>query len=66
MRTLQRFNDEQRSSAGGDGSAGPDNLTQLRADSDRLLAAGDAAIQNALAGSNSEAFLRASRQQGGQ
>ena len=66
MRTLQRLNDEQHRPAGGDGSAGSDNLAQLRADSDRLLAAGDAAIQNALAGNNSEAFLRASRQQGGQ
>jgi hypothetical protein len=66
MRTLQRFNDEQHRSPAGDGNTGSDNLTQLRADSDRLLAAGDAAIQNALAGNNSEAFLRASRQQGGE
>jgi hypothetical protein len=31
-----------------------------------LLAAGDAAIQRALAGSDSEAFLAANRQQGGE
>lgn len=66
MRTLQRHHDEQHPPTGGDSNAGSGNLTQLRADSDRLLAAGDAAIQNALAGNNSEAFLRASRQQGGQ
>jgi hypothetical protein len=30
------------------------------------LAAGDEAIRRALAGSNSEAFLRTSRQQGGE
>ena len=33
---------------------------------DSLLAAGDEAIRRALAGSNSEDFLRTSRQQGGQ
>jgi hypothetical protein len=67
MRFLQRFNDEQRRPAGGDGDPGSDNLLQqLRSDGDRLLAAGDEAIQRALAGTNSEAFLRASRQQGGE
>jgi hypothetical protein len=67
MRFLQRFNDEQRRPASGDGDLGSDNLLQqLRSEGDRLLAAGDEAIQRALSGSNSEAFLRAGRQQGGQ
>jgi len=38
----------------------------MRAQGDSLLAAGDDAIQRALAGSNSEAFLRGTRQLGGQ
>jgi hypothetical protein len=67
MRFLQRFNAEQRGPASGDGYPGSDNLLQqLRSDGDRLLAAGDEAIHRALAGTNSEAFLRASRQQGGE
>jgi hypothetical protein len=66
MRFLQR-RDEQRQPASGDGgSASDDLLRQLRSEGDRLLAAGDEAIQRALAGANSEAFLRASRQQGGE
>jgi hypothetical protein len=66
MRFLQRFNNEQRP-AGGDGDSSPDGLLQqIRSEGDRLLAAGDEAIQRALAGSNSEAFLRAGRQQGGE
>jgi hypothetical protein len=66
MRTLHRFNDEQTRLGASDGGTGPGNLAQLRADGDRLLAAGDEAIRRALAGNNSEDFLRASRQQGGQ
>jgi hypothetical protein len=66
MRFLQRFNNEQRQ-AGGDGDSGSDGLLeQIRSQGDQLLAAGDEAIQRALAGSNSEAFLRAGRQQGGE
>ena len=67
MRFLQRLNEQLIGNPGGDddGAAG-DHLEQARALGDRLLAAGDDAIQRALAGSNSEAFLRASRQQGGQ
>jgi hypothetical protein len=67
MRFLQRLNDEQHRPATGDD--GPDlgeQLQQFRSDGDSLLAAGDAAIRRALAGSNSEAFLRAGRQQGGE
>jgi hypothetical protein len=66
MRTLHRLNDEQFRPAGGDGSTDPGNLTQLRAEGNSLLAAGDEAIRRALSGNNSEDFLRASRQQGGQ
>lgn len=66
MRFLQRLNNEQRQ-AGGDGDPGSGGmLEQIRSEGDRLLAAGDEAIQRVLAGSNSEAFLRAGRQQGGE
>ncbi len=67
MRFLRRFDEEQRRPAQGDGgSASDERLRQLRSEGDRLLAAGDEAIQRALAGTNSEAFLRAGRQQGGE
>jgi hypothetical protein len=66
MRFFQRLNDPQHSSGSGGDAGGDDQLQQARAQADRLLAAGDEAIQRALAGSNSEAFLRAGRQQGGQ
>jgi hypothetical protein len=41
------------------------NLDRLRSAAERLLVAGDEAIDRALSG-DSEAFLRASRQEGGQ
>ena len=67
MRFLQRFNDNQQPQSSGDGDPGSDGLLQqLRSEGDSLLAAGDEAILRALAGSNSEAFLRTSRQQGGE
>ena len=67
MRFLQRFSDRQNNQgSGGDGPGSGDPLEQARSQGDSLLAAGDEAIQRALAGSNSEAFLRAGRQQGGQ
>jgi hypothetical protein len=67
MRFLRRFGDEQRRPGNGDGgSASGDLLQQLSSEGDRLLAAGDEAIQRALATNNSEAFLRAGRQQGGE
>jgi hypothetical protein len=67
MRFLQRLHDEQVNSSSGDGDPGTDGLLlQLRSEGDSLLAAGDEAIRRALAGSNSEDFLRTSRQQGGQ
>lgn len=67
MRFLEKLNDQQLNQGNGDDDAGTDERLQLaRAQGDRLLAAGDEAIKRALAGSNSEAFLRAGRQQGGQ
>jgi hypothetical protein len=67
MRFLRRFDTEQRPPANGDGgSTSADLLTQLRSRGDRLLAVGDDAIQRTLASANSEAFLRAGRQQGGE
>jgi hypothetical protein len=67
MRFLERPNNQQQNNGGGgDDPNADDRLQQARDQGDRLLAAGDEAIQRALAGSNSEAFLRAGRQQGGQ
>ena len=67
MRFLQRFNEQQQPRQAAMAIQAPAiRLQQARAQGDRLLAAGDEAIQRALAGSNSEAFLRAGRQQGGQ
>jgi hypothetical protein len=66
MRFLQRVDLQQHNHAGGDGDPGAGNqLQQAREQGDRLLAAGDEAIRRALSG-NSESFLRAGRQQGGQ
>jgi hypothetical protein len=66
MRKLQRISDEQIRPPSVDGDTASGNLSQFRAEGDRLLAAGDEAIRRALSGNNSEDFLRASRQQGGQ
>jgi len=67
MRFLQRSDNQQQHQApGNDGPDSGEQLQQLRSEGDRLLAAGDDAIQRALNGVSSEAFLRASRQQGGQ
>jgi hypothetical protein len=67
MRFLEKLNEQQLNQGSGDDDSGTDErLQQARAQGDRLLAAGDEAIQRALAGSNSAAFLRAGRQQGGQ
>jgi hypothetical protein len=66
MRFLQRLNDQQHQQGSGDGDSGASNrLEQSREQGDRLLAAGDEAIRRALSG-NSESFLRAGRQQGGE
>jgi hypothetical protein len=67
MRFLQRLHGEQLNQNSGDGNPeSGDPLQQLRSEGDSLLAAGDEAIRRALAGSNSEEFLRTSRQQGGE
>ncbi len=67
MRFLKRLNDQQQNNGNSDDDPNVDDrLQQARTLGDRLLAAGDEAIQRALAGNNSEAFLRAGRQQGGQ
>lgn len=42
------------------------SLDELREQANRFLAAGDAAIDRALANTDSTTFLRANRQQGGQ
>jgi|PlaIllAssembly_1097288.scaffolds.fasta_scaffold498838_2 hypothetical protein len=65
-----RFRDLLR---GGDGAPPPPTtpvpastgLTRVRRDAQELLSAGDEAIARALSG-DSQAFLRANRQQGGQ
>ena len=50
---------------GASAGSGAGNLDELRRAGEDLLAAGDEAIRRALSG-NSEAFLRANRQQSGQ
>lgn len=50
---------------GGEVPSGGGDLNELRRAGEDLLAAGDEAIRRALSG-DSEAFLRANRQQGGQ
>jgi len=66
MQFLNLFDEERRRPAGVDNAApGSGELEQARSDSERLLTAGDEAIRRAL-GVNSQAFLQASRQQGGQ
>ena len=66
MRFFQRSSDEQPDPANGAEDPGDSaRLQQLRSEGDRMLAAGDAAIRRAL-GANSQAFLRAGRQQGGE
>lgn len=66
MRLDERRRDDREPSQAamnGDGSGG--HLDELRSATERLLQAGDDAIDRALSG-DSEAFLRASRQEGGQ
>lgn len=48
------------------GLPGGDNLDNLRRAGEQLLAAGDVAINKAISQGNSEAFLAANRQAGGQ
>lgn len=66
MRLLVKPDDEQRKKPGAASDTPGDNLSALREQGNRLAAAGDNAINRALNGGNSEAFLRAGRQQGGE
>jgi hypothetical protein len=67
MRFLERTNDEHHRQAGGDNDSGDNGrLQQFRSQGNQLLAAGDAAIRSALSRGNSEAFVRAGRQQSGE
>lgn len=63
MRQKERQDNMPPEGAGGDSGGG---LDHLRDQANRFLAAGDEAINRALANSDSETFLRANRQQGGQ
>jgi len=65
MRFLTR-QDNQQTHSGGGGDAPEGRLDAVRAEGSQLLSAADEAIQRALAGSDSESFLRAGRQQGGE
>jgi hypothetical protein len=63
MRQKERQDKSASTSGGGNPEGG---IEHLREQANRFLAAGDEAIDRALANSDSEAFLRANRQQGGQ
>jgi hypothetical protein len=66
MRFLERLDHQPPRSNSGAPSGPSDELGGLRSEANRLLEAGDEAIRNALSAGNSQAFLRAGRQQGGQ
>ena len=67
MRFLERLDDQpQRSASGAPSGPEGEELGELRSEANRLLEAGDEAIRSALSAGNSQAFLRAGRQQGGQ
>jgi hypothetical protein len=61
----QKERQDNRPPTGSSGNSGG-SLDELREQANRFLAAGDAAIDRALANTDSTAFLRANRQQGGQ
>jgi hypothetical protein len=63
MRQKERQDNTPPSGGSGNAAGG---LDRLREQANRFLAAGDEAIDRALASSDSEAFLRANRQQGGE
>ena len=66
MRFRERVIDQQHNQVNHDSDPGAgDPLADTRNQADRLFALGDLAIQRALSG-NSEGFLNASRQQGGE
>ena len=64
MRFLVRQDDQQTHAGSGEVPEG--RLDAVRAQASQLLSAADEAIQRALSGSDSESFLRAGRQQGGE
>ena len=57
---------ERNEHIGSPGGGSGDNLNELRERANRFLEAGDEAIDRALASTDSETFLRANRQQGGE
>ena len=65
MKLRERSNEDEVPRPGGQGDPGAGNLGELRRAGEDLLAAGDEAIRRALS-ADSEAFLRANRQEGGQ
>jgi hypothetical protein len=65
MNLRERINPGRMAQPLSDGGNDGDNLERLRQTASEFLAAGDEAIRRALSG-DSEAFLRANRQQGGQ
>jgi hypothetical protein len=65
MDPRERGREHQQPGGGGGGPPGDGHLHELRAAGEHLLSAGDEAIRRALSG-DSEAFLRANRQRGGQ
>jgi hypothetical protein len=64
MRQKER-QDNKPPNTGGSGDSGG-GLDHLREQANRFLAASDEAINRALGNGDSEAFLRANRQQGGE
>jgi hypothetical protein len=66
MRFLQHTREEQRIPGNGAGGPSAASLEKYRSEAERLLAAGDEAIRRALSSADSQAFLNASRQQGGE
>jgi hypothetical protein len=64
MRFLVRQDDQLVHAGAGDSPQG--GLDALRAAGNQMLAVADDAIQRTLTGSDSETFLKATRQQGGQ
>ena len=66
MRFLQHVGEEHHVTVNGEGGPSSGSLQEQRSEADRLLAAGDEAIRRALSSADSQAFLNASRQQGGE
>ena len=65
MDLRERQNEAERPRPAGDGNPGSDNLDSLSSQADRMLAAADSALDRVLSG-DSERFLRANQQHGGQ